>query len=84
LRFRRYPDGVIVYDPVDGHTYALPEESFEVVQLVVDMIDEPWPDPDRVVAKVSAEVHGADGLAPTAEEHANLRRWVDLALHLRR
>lgn len=84
MHARRYLDGVVVYDPVDGHTYALPEESFEIVELVVGMIDSPWPDSEQVVAKVAAEVHGGDGQEPTADELANLRRWVDLALHLRR
>lgn len=85
-RWRVYPDGVVMYDPVDGGTFGLDARSFEIVQLIRGMAEDPWPDPDELVLRVLDELRsaGIDGVDTSETEVSNIRHWVRLATNLGR
>lgn len=81
---RRYPDGVVAFDPIDGRTYSYPVETFEIIEALAALIRPGVDDVDALERAALRELGlpGGDA-ADTAGEHSeNLRRWAELALRL--
>lgn len=71
-----------MFDPVDGRTYAISPEEFEVVRAVAEFVDTPWSDPEDVLNRAMRELVDEGAESPSDSDRANLARWVHLAMHL--
>ena len=77
---RHYQDGVVVFDRINGRTYAIPPNHFPIVELIDTLIATGLSSPDALLARAIEELDERDVLGPSPLEVDNLRRWIAVAL----
>lgn len=79
-RWREYPEGTVLFDPVTWQTHCLSPDSLTVLDAVREILD----GGTRAREAILDELVRQSGAPPAtvADARDNLRPWVDLALHL--
>lgn len=80
-----FPDGVIVFDPVDWSYRTLAPDGLELLGLLREHIVSEGADRERLFGVVLEAVAEADGLRVDELDsgaRAQLVQWVELALHV--
>lgn len=80
---RRYADGVVLFDPLDGITYFLTGDSLEIVDLILEFITEGTTEADDLLSRALDELEANPAAyLPGSEASENLKRWIQLALRM--
>jgi hypothetical protein len=80
-----FPDGVVVFDPVDWSYRTLAPDGLELLELLREHVVSEGADRERLLGLLLEEAAAADGLRVDELEsgaRAQLVQWVDLALHM--
>lgn len=80
---RRYPDGIVVFDPDDGATRLISGDALEIVDMIGGLVHECASDPDQLLARAVQELN--EGETPIGSDAVeNLKSWIRLALRMQK